>query len=157
MIQGGEGSPKPAITHAVLSVCYCLWRRRLTQTGDQTCSVVHVLLSLEAWKIQEWGNCGFFLYGFKSHWGQAMCDRARVPARQWGHCIELWRWSLGCSGDARAVRHLPKMLRVGWSQPERKMCAPGSRSGGAKPPRPFKTKVQIPDMKLQDLVFASGF
>lgn len=128
--------------------------------AHHTCSVVHVLLSLEAWKIQEWGSCGFFLYGFKSTETKWCVTGLESPQDHERTLHRTVTWSLGCSEDAKMLK-TPELCDIcqrccmwGWNQPKRKMYVPGSKGGGAEPSRPFKTKVPIPNMKLQNLVFA---
>lgn len=68
----------------------------------------------EAWRTQEWRDCGLFLRGLKravgSIWQGGLCLCKKAPR---GHWVKLWRPSLGFSGNpkmsgARAMGHLPR-------------------------------------------------
>lgn len=81
--------------------------------GAEVDSAVYMLLTLEAWRIQERMGHEFFLLGFRN--SQRPCSKWQeslgMKETLWGHYMKLWKWIICFRhkdvGDTRALSHQP--------------------------------------------------
>lgn len=109
---------------------------------------------LEAWRTQEWRDCGLFLRGLKRAvagiWqgGLYLCKKA--PR---GHWVKLWRRSLGFSGNPKVPEPWDicqeEPLHRNWDNP-REMSLAGSKAGR------YLSSL-TPDMSYRICVCTGGF